>query len=71
MSSKRSTSPWVRIPAESTKGGDPVLVPHKADPNYEAEMERHRKDPSSWGGMPGATAEKQTTQQPQVKSKKQ
>ena len=27
-----------------------MLVPHKADPNYDAEMKRFKDDNSTWGG---------------------
>lgn len=27
-----------------------ALIPHKEDPNYLAEVERHKHDNSEWGG---------------------
>lgn len=27
-----------------------ALIPHKADPNYEAQMVEYKKDNSRWGG---------------------
>ena len=27
-----------------------ALIPHKADPNYEKQMEEYKKDNSRWGG---------------------
>ena len=27
-----------------------ALIPHKADPNYESQMEAYKKDNSRWGG---------------------
>lgn len=50
-----------------------ALIPHKEDPNYNAEMERYKKDNSEWAGsdlQKGINALNQKHPEPQQQSHK-